>query len=287
MNWSLFPRLSGWACRTLVCAACAATGAVAGTNDLPGLVVRFNMDELRNGAFLDLVTSNATARATNVRVNSNGKLGSACEFAAKSSYVQIPDSPALNPKRLTLSAWFKLGKEAWVTRYIAEKDVKKGYALMVAGGGKESGRKGKLRASVCGHDILSDAAVNDDAWHHAVVTFDGQTLKLYLDSVLQKQTASFSSEPASSGRDFTIGMNRSEPSAQERENAFDGLIDEVSLYNRALDASDIKRLRSQAKPKFTRQQVERRLKELKDLLDRGLILQDFYDRKVEECEVVD
>jgi len=33
--------------------------------------------------------------------------------------------------------------------------------------------------------------------------------------------------------------------------------------------------------------VERRLKELKDLLSRGLILQDFYDRKVQECEVVD
>ena len=38
------------------------------------------------------------------------------------------------------------------------------------------------------------------------------------------------------------------------------------------------------KPKFTKQQVDRRLKELKDLLDKGLIKQDFYDRKVKECE---
>lgn len=39
------------------------------------------------------------------------------------------------------------------------------------------------------------------------------------------------------------------------------------------------------KPKFTKEQVKKRLKDLKDLLDQGLILQDFYDRKVKECEV--
>ena len=38
------------------------------------------------------------------------------------------------------------------------------------------------------------------------------------------------------------------------------------------------------KPKFTKQQVDRRLKELKDLLDKGLITQGFYERKVEECQ---
>jgi len=261
--------------------------APAGTNDISGLVVRLNMDELRNGAFLDLATSNAIARATNVRLNSNGKLASACEIASKSSYVQIPDSAALNPKRLTVSAWFKTGKEAWVPRFIVEKGAQKGYALAIAGGGKESGRKGKLRASVGGHDVLSDAALNDNLWHHAVAVYDGQTLRLYIDGVPQKQTASASSDPVSGGFDLTIGMNRSSPSAQEKENAFDGLIDEVSLYNRALDADEIKRLKSQAKPKFTRQQVDRRLRELKGLLDRGLIRQDFYDRKVDECEVVD
>jgi hypothetical protein len=39
------------------------------------------------------------------------------------------------------------------------------------------------------------------------------------------------------------------------------------------------------KPKFTKEQVNRRLAELKELLNRGLILQDFYERKVKECEV--
>jgi hypothetical protein len=31
--------------------------------------------------------------------------------------------------------------------------------------------------------------------------------------------------------------------------------------------------------------VAQRLRELKDLYDRGLLLPDFYERKVQECEV--
>ena len=41
------------------------------------------------------------------------------------------------------------------------------------------------------------------------------------------------------------------------------------------------------KPMFTKQQVERRLRELKGLYDRGLLTKEFYDRKVKECEVVE
>lgn len=39
-----------------------------------------------------------------------------------------------------------------------------------------------------------------------------------------------------------------------------------------------------AKPAFTRKQVEQRLRMLRELRDRGLILQPFYERKVRECE---
>lgn len=38
---------------------------------------------------------------------------------------------------------------------------------------------------------------------------------------------------------------------------------------------------------FTKDQVARRLRELKDLLDKGLITQSFYDRKVEECKTTE
>jgi hypothetical protein len=220
-------------------------------------------------------------------MTSNGKLAGAGEFSAKGSFLQIADAPELNPKQLTLSVWFKNGRDPWVTRTLLEKGTERGYALSIAGGGKENARRGKLRASVCGQSCLSDNAVNDDLWHHAAATFDGKTLKLFVDGALQQQSAAVSGELSANAHELTIGMHRSAPSSQDKEVSFDGLIDEVRLFNRPLETNEVKRVLSLARPKFTKSQVERRLKELKDLLDRGLILQSFYDRKVEECEVIE
>ena len=262
--------------------------AYSATNDIPGLVLHFSMDELRAGAFVDRVTSNEIGRATNVRILAQGKLNGACEFAKKNSFVSVPNTAALNPKRITFALWFRTGKESFPARFLLEKGSERGYALSIAGGGKENNRRGKLRTTVNGHDGFSDASVTDDLWHHAAVVFDGRVVKLYVDGLLQKQTVVVpGGELVPNDCDLTLGLNRSAPSTQARETSFDGAIDEVTIFNRALDESEIKRLLSSVKPKFTKQQVERRVKELKDLLSRGLILQDFYDRKVQECEVVE
>jgi hypothetical protein len=272
---------------SLLIAVSAATCCRAATNAFPGLLLHFNLDEIRADAFIDLVTSNALGRVTNVRSTSNGKLASACEFMGKNSCIQVADAPNLNPKQLTMALWFKSGKEAWTTRVLLEKGLEHGYALSIAGGNKENARRGKLRATVNGRDCLSDMTVNDDLWHHAAATFDGQTLKLYVDGVLQKQTAAIPGELPENAYKLTLGMNRSAPTAQEKEVSYEGVMDEVMLFNRALNELEIKRLLSAVKPKFTKQQVARRIIELKELLDRGLILKDFYDRKMAECEVVE
>jgi len=253
-----------------------------------GAVLHFNLDEVRFGGLIaNQADSNRTGRASNVKTVTPGKLGAACEFAAKSSYIQVPDCQALNPKQVTLALWFKTGKEAWAPRTLLEKGTEHGYALSLVGGGKENARKGKIRATVNGRDVFSDSLVTDDLWHHAAATYDGETLKLYVDGVLQKQTLALHGELAPNSHDLTLGMNRSNSSAHDKEVSLDGAMDEVLVFNRALTEAEIKELIASVKPKFTKYQVERRLKELKELLDRGLILQDFYDRKVKECEVVE
>lgn len=280
-----FSTLAGVA--VLGCTAGLGT-ALAATNAVPDMVVRFSMDEQKGGAYMDLVTSNALARAVNATTSGNGKLAGACEIAGKNSYVELEDSPKLNPKRLTVSIWFRDSKEAWATRYLLEKGSDKGYALSIVGGGaKDNPRRGKLRAVVGGKDVLSDESVNNDMWHHAALTYDGQTVRLYVDGVLQKQTAALGGDLPSNTSKLTLGMNRSATSPQDKEIAFGGLIDEVAIFSRALNEDELKRVRSMAKPKFTKWQVERRLKELKELYDRGLLLKEFYDRKVDECEVVE
>jgi hypothetical protein len=84
-----------------------------------------------------------------------------------------------------------------------------------------------------------------------------------------------------------IGMNGSDLAPGPAKTSFDGALDDVMILGKALSEADIQSQYSAVKPRFTKAQVSRRLVELKELLDRGLILQDFYDRKVKECEVAE
>ena len=42
-----------------------------------------------------------------------------------------------------------------------------------------------------------------------------------------------------------------------------------------------------AKPKFTKKQVEGRLKEIKRLYEEGLLTPEFYNEKIDECEAAE
>jgi len=263
-----------------------AAGAAAA--DLPpGLVLRFTCDEFRNGGAVlpDATGSNNNGRVTGAKWSPAGRLGGGCEFTGKNSSVLVPHSPSLNVQRATVCLWFKALTAGAADRALIEKGAEDGFALVLAGGTQNEGRKGKLRAAVNGLDCLSDAAVADNVWHHGAFTCDDEGVKLYVDGALQKQTAAGRRELAANTHDLTLGLSRSASANRAKDMAFEGVLDEVMLFNRALTAAELKDVIAATRPKFTKQQVERRLKELKDLLDRGLILQDFYERKVKECEV--
>lgn len=253
----------------------------------PGLVLRFTCDELKNGGTVlpDTTGSNNNGRVTGAKWSPAGRLGGGCEFFGENSTVQVLHAPSLKCQRATVCLWFKASSAGSVDRVLMAKGAEDGYALYIAGSAQKEAGKGKLRAVVNGLSCLSDTAVADNAWHHGAFTYDGENVKLYVDGTLQKQSIAWQGDFAANTHDLTLGMNRSGPAARVKNMAFEGMLDEVMLFNRALTETELKDVIAATRPKFTRQQVERRLKELKDLLDRGLILQDFYERKVKECEV--
>jgi len=264
-----------------------AAGAAAAADLPPGLILRLNCDEFRNSGTVlpDVTGSNNNGRVSGARWSPAGRLGGGCEFSGKNSSVLVPHAPSLTCQRMTVCLWFKALAAGTADRALIEKGADDGYALYIAGGAQKDARKGKLRVTVNGLDCLSDAAVADNVWHHGAVTYDGEGVKLYVDGTLQKQTVAWRGNLAANTHDLTLGTNPSSPAHRTKDMAFEGTLDEVMLFNRVLTDTELKDVIAATRPKFTRQQVERRLKELKDLLDRGLILQDFYERKVKECEV--
>jgi len=256
--------------------------------DIPqGLVLHFNFDQAGAGGGIADQAGRNNGRAFGAQWTSSGKQGGAYEFTSTNSCIQVANATSLNATQATFAVWFKTSKSNSIERCIFDKRMDHGYALGIAGESedKDGRNKGKLCAGVNGHTCLSDSAVTDGIWHHAAATFDGESLKLYVDGQLQKQVMSWHGEIAANTNSLTIGMNSSSPAPQEKGQPFDGAIDEVMFFNRALSDAEIKVVIASVKPKFTRDQVARRLTELKELSDRGLLTKDFYDRKVKECEV--
>jgi len=81
---------------------------------------------------------------------------------------------------------------------------------------------------------FSDPDFDWTKWNHLVGTYDGTNTKIYLNGVL-KNTKTFSGNINTTGKALSIG-NRAEP----KDLPFNGTIDEVRIYNRALSAEEIR-----------------------------------------------
>jgi len=251
-----------------------------------GLMLHFNFDQWEgSGVVTDRTGRNNNGQAFGAKWTALGKQAGGYDFTATNNYIRVRHSPTLNSKETTLAVWFKTGLSDAITRTIIEKYASGGYVLGIEGNSNGSQNKGKLCFSINGHECVSDKVVTDNSWHHGAATFDGESLKLYVDGQLQKQATKWKGGIAANTNELSIGMNRSNPAPGEKGWSFEGTLDEIMIFDHALTEAEVKMVTTSTKPKFTKDQVTRRLAELKELLDRGLILQDFYDRKVKECEV--
>lgn len=251
-----------------------------------GLMLHFNFDQWESGSLVtDRTGRNNNGRALGAKWNVAGKQSGGFEFPPISSSIQIKDSPTLNSKTVTLAVWFKTANSTRADRYIFEKQKEKGFALGVAGYSQEPANKGKMRFSINNHQCLSDSTVVDGVWHHVAAVFNGEALKLYVDGQIQKQVTAWKGEIGVNTNNVTIGLNKTNPSEQEKTAGFDGMMDEVMIFDHAISDEEVKVVIASLKPKFTKNQVASRLAELKELLERKLVIQSFYDRKVKECEV--
>ncbi len=81
------------------------------------------------------------------------------------------------------------------------------------------------------HNTWSTTLLNDDKWHYIAGTYDGKTVKVYVDGELEASNAAagaFKTGPKYIG------------SRDDRQEAFTGLIDELAFFNVALSDNDVK-----------------------------------------------
>ena len=175
-----------------------------------------------------------------------GEAGSAFSFNGNNQCVRIPYSPSLAVSNYSVEAWVNPSTQV-------SDDI--GQALIFGQGVGEVqlvariGTTGVSIAFLFGvdqndfYEVDSTNEIPIGQFSHLVGTWDGTTLRLYINGVFNAQSTR-GAVPVDSGCDFFIGgffYTDSSPCAGAGQ-FFAGLIDEVSYYNRALHGSEIQAL---------------------------------------------
>lgn len=162
-------------------------------------------------------------------VNSkNAKMVKAGSFDGIDDFVACGDDESLNPVNLTVEAWIYPKAEP-VSIFSAIANKKSSYIL-----DRYSTKKIRFYLyglTVKAHFSASDILLNQ--WTHVVGTWDGSRVKIYLNGVLDKDEGDTGT--IDTGTDLLIG------SFIGTGKFFDGWIDEVRVYNRALLLPEIKK----------------------------------------------
>lgn len=92
------------------------------------------------------------------------------------------------------------------------------------------------------HQINSDTALALNTWHMLTGTYDGTTVKLYVDGVLKSSKAVTTAIDWSQATGFTIGKMAYQHTTTTNYFPFNGYINDVRVYATALSADDVSKL---------------------------------------------
>ena len=181
-----------------------------------------------------------------------GKVWGALQFDGSSGYVDcgnntsldIDTNPADVPQDFTIGAWVKAGAIPVTdfNGYFVDKGTGgfvDGYGLAIIGnqfafitdGNGVSGGKSTL---------LADDTVTAGTWYHIAGVRESGVKKLYVNKILQSATPTEARELSDTSTQLVIGK----PDADD--GYFQGTVDEVVFYNRALSQSEITDLYNKA-----------------------------------------
>jgi hypothetical protein len=165
-------------------------------------------------------------------------------IASEKQYVRVSESAALDVKRFTLAAWIRYtGTVTPETRGRWEVLEKAGaYWLNVRTDGRlrAGGFFGGCESSQFWKYADSTATVPTGVWTHVAATYNGTRLVLYLNGV-RSGSLSVTGDTCTNDEPLAVGA-KDAPAKGILEAFWDGQLDEIRIYSRALRAPRIARL---------------------------------------------
>jgi hypothetical protein len=210
----------------------SATAAITVSAAPSGLVAAYAFSETSGNAVIDASGSGNNGTLSGATRTTSGKYGRALSFDGTNDRVNIPDSSSLDlTDGVTMEAWVRpssLG--GWDTVVLKEQPGNLVYALYAnTGPGPASG---EIETTAGYFTQYATGALPLNTWTHLAMTYDGTTLRLYING------AEVGSRPVSGSVVTSSSALRIGGNAVWGE-YFGGLIDEVRIYNRALSPQEI------------------------------------------------
>lgn len=204
----------------------------------PGLVAWYKFD----GNAQDSSTNRNHGQAFGLTLSTNrfGRANAAYRFQGNStSFVKVPHSASLNiTNAITLTAWINFEMGGTIYPRIINKDS---YDLATGPNYRNPRRLHFLMKNPAQTELYTPAEVMQAGrWHFVTATYDGSLVLVYVDGALLNATVVANAMMANT-RDVNIGRN----TVNTADN-YQGLIDDVRIYNRALSAAEITALFNQA-----------------------------------------
>jgi hypothetical protein len=168
-----------------------------------------------------------------------GKVGQAFSFDGADGTVTVPDSSSLRlTTEFTIEAWINPhstndGDQAIVSK-VGIANGNNGYQLYLSYENFLCGQFNSPRQDWPGNVIAyaNSSAIVPNAWYHVAWTYDQSAMKLYLNGLPVATKVIGPQSIAVSSTDLRI-------SGADNHVYFNGLIDEVSVYSRALSDNEI------------------------------------------------
>ena len=155
-----------------------------------------------------------------------GDAGGAWQFDGEASRVEVPDSADLmSAQQTTLEAWFRCDKLDGHLQVIATKSQGSGantLALLITDGNQLAGVIDSVTQSSL---LVVHYAIQEGAWHHAAITYDGEDATLYIGGLPMKTT------PYSGAISFDDGLWSIGRHSADTGFYFNGVIDEVIVHS--------------------------------------------------------
>nr|WP_136251357.1 LamG domain-containing protein [Ningiella ruwaisensis] len=238
------------------------SGACGQNALLPSPILHYTMDMClkpqRNKGILDSIRSNHADAWNGIEIDYAAQYCQGAKFDGSHTFIDIQDSGLFDLQQGAISFWMKSedldyssrsheGKQGILSKDTNESILDRLSLLMT-----DAGALQLIYRSQTNSDFTSRALIQENQWHHVVVTWGPDGIFLFVDAQLEGSDASNTAsrlQPngldmalGASARNFRLSSNGDRGS--QLRDFFKGSIDEFKLFNVQLNAAQIDRLNS-------------------------------------------